>query len=314
MSSSYPIRAVAKLTGIPEDTLRAWERRYRAVTPRRSARGRLYSDKEIQRLLLLREAIDQGHSIGQIAIIADDQLRALLKKSAVFAREKTFGIGAKATLKQKPASDGDTSLGGVLAAIEAYDYTRAERELGRLATATPRPRDLVNRIAFPLMRTTGKRWHEGKFTIAQEHMITSLLSGLFASMLRLYAPTNPRAKVLMATPENEHHGFGILAAAMLTAAGGLGAIHLGTNLPTRDILHAARKTETNAILVGLRGAEPETAIRVLTEIHGKVIPRTRLWVGGASEKIAAVAPKLGWTVLRHFDDLELQLGFLGARF
>ena len=31
----YPIRAVSRLTGIGIDTLRAWERRYRAVTPTR---------------------------------------------------------------------------------------------------------------------------------------------------------------------------------------------------------------------------------------------------------------------------------------
>ncbi|MCX6620756.1 MAG: MerR family transcriptional regulator, partial [Acidobacteria bacterium] len=61
MPTLYPIRAVAKLTGIPVDTLRAWERRYRAVTPDRSARGRLYSDAEVRRLLLLRTAVDGGH-------------------------------------------------------------------------------------------------------------------------------------------------------------------------------------------------------------------------------------------------------------
>ena len=83
------------------------------------------------------------------------------------------------------------------------------------------------------MHIAGERWHAGKFAIAQEHMLTALLTGLFASMLRLYSPSNPPAKILMATPENEHHGFGILAAAMLTAAGGLGVIYLGTNLPPK---------------------------------------------------------------------------------
>ncbi|MGA2097480.1 MAG: MerR family transcriptional regulator [Candidatus Acidiferrum sp.] len=312
MASSYPIRAVARLTGIPEDTLRAWERRYQAVTPRRSSRGRLYSDKEIQRLVLLRESVEQGHSIGQIATVSDEQLRMLLRKSEDVALEKKSG---RETLrKQKPATDEDRSLEGVLAAVGAYDYARAERELGRLATATPNPRDLVHRVAFPLMRIAGERWHEGKFTIAQEHMLTSLLTGLFASMLRLYAPANPQAKVLLATPENEHHGFGILAAAMLTAAGGLGAIHLGTSLPTRDILQAARKTEASAILVGLCGAEPSTAIPVLREIESKAIPRTRLWVGGASARVSKVAAELDWTPLKDFNALERQLGFLGARF
>jgi hypothetical protein len=63
MPSSYSISAVAKLTGIPLDTLRAWERRYRTVIPKRAARGRVYSEEQIQKLLLLRRAVNQGHSI-----------------------------------------------------------------------------------------------------------------------------------------------------------------------------------------------------------------------------------------------------------
>jgi MerR family transcriptional regulator, light-induced transcriptional regulator len=313
MSSSYPIRAVTKLTGIPEDTLRAWERRYRAVTPRRSGRGRLYSDKEIQRLELLRDVVAQGHAIGQIATASDTRLRTLLRKSADLAIEE--GSGQEPAPKQKYAMREDAyGLGRMLAAVEAYDYARAERELGRLAAAIPSPRDLVHRLAFPLMRITGERWHDGKFTIAQEHMMTALLSGLFASMLRLYTPANPPAKLLMATPENEHHGFGILAAAMLSAAGGLGPIHLGTNLPTRDIIQAARKTDANVILLGLCGAKREAVIPVLREIKSNVLSRTKLWVGGASASAAKAAGELGWIVLKDFHALERQLGFLGTRF
>ena len=310
---SYPIRAVSKLTGIPEDTLRAWERRYGAVVPGRTSRGRVYSDKEIQRLILLRDGVEKGHSIGRIATFSDNRLRTLLRKSSDLAVEK--GAWEKSALKQKPVPDEDESvLGKLLAAVEAYDYGQAERELGRLAAATPSPRDLVHRVAFPLMHIAGARWHNGKFTIAQEHLITALLSGLFASMLRLYAPTNPQVKLLLATPENEHHGFGVLAAAMLTAAGGLGAIHLGTNLPTPDIIQAARKTEANVILLGMCGAKQETAIAALEEIRGKVLPRTKLWVGGASPPIAMAASKLHWTVLQDFHVLERQLGLLGAKF
>jgi MerR family transcriptional regulator, light-induced transcriptional regulator len=257
--------------------------------------------------------VAQGHAIGQIATASDIRLRTLLRKSVDSASEK--GSGQEPAPKQKFAMREDEyGLGRMLDAVEAYDYAQAERELGRLAAATPSPRDLVHRLAFPLMRIAGERWHDGKFTIAQEHMITALLSGLFASMLRLYAPANPRAKLLMATPENEHHGFGILAAAMLSAAGGLGPIHLGTNLPTRDIIQAARKTETNVILLGLCGAKSETAVPVLQAIQSKVLSRTKLWVGGASPPVAEAASKLGWIVLKDFQALERQLEFLGTRF
>jgi DNA-binding transcriptional MerR regulator/methylmalonyl-CoA mutase cobalamin-binding subunit len=310
MSSSYPIRAVAKLTGIPEDTLRAWERRYSAVTPRRAGRGRAYSDKEIQRLLLLREAVARGHSIGQIAAASDDRLRALLNKSTIIGQPKD----GKSPRKISSQENAESVLSSLLGAVEVYDYLRAERELARLSASISSPRELVHNLASPLMRITGERWHEGRFTIAQEHMITALLTGLFASMLRLYAPANPPAKVLMATPENEHHGFGILAGAMLAAAGGLGAIHLGTNLPTRDIIQAARKTEANAILLGMSGANTETVVTVMQEIQSKALSRTQLWIGGASDALAETGAELGWTVLKDFHALERQMALLGARF
>src|SRR5579872_4391542 len=89
MATSYPISAAAKLTGIPLDTLRAWERRYRTVIPKRVARGRLYSEEQIQKLLLLRRAVEQGHSIGQVAALGSRQLRELLEKSSAIAAAKS---------------------------------------------------------------------------------------------------------------------------------------------------------------------------------------------------------------------------------
>ena len=234
----YPIRAVSKLTGVPVDTIRAWERRHGAVVPSRSGRGRVFSEEQVQRLMLLRDAVARGFSIGQVAGVGNEELRALGKMPDLtgFDTEEKFETArAEATI-----------LEPVLAAIELFDYTAAERELNRLAAAMPDPREMVHEIALPLMRVTGERWHKGRFTIAQEHMVTALLSGLLAAMLRVYGNARPAAKVLMATPENEHHGFGILAAAMLTAAKGLGALHLGTNLPANEIVLAAKRTRADA--------------------------------------------------------------------
>ena len=67
----YPIRAVSRLTGISIDTLRAWERRHDAVTPVRDERGRMYTDADVARLRLLRQAVEQGHSIGRLAGLTD---------------------------------------------------------------------------------------------------------------------------------------------------------------------------------------------------------------------------------------------------
>ena len=50
----YKIGAVSKITGIGTETLRAWERRYKAVVPNRSESGdRVYSRDDLAKLFLL---------------------------------------------------------------------------------------------------------------------------------------------------------------------------------------------------------------------------------------------------------------------
>src|SRR6187200_3531359 len=75
--AGYPIRAVSKMTGIGIDTLRAWERRYGAVTPTRDDRGRMYTEADVERLRLLNGAVERGHSIGRLAGLSNDQLTEL---------------------------------------------------------------------------------------------------------------------------------------------------------------------------------------------------------------------------------------------
>jgi len=57
--SSHPIGAVVRRTGLKPELIRAWERRHHAIVPRRTAgRHRLYSDADVERLRLLRDATE----------------------------------------------------------------------------------------------------------------------------------------------------------------------------------------------------------------------------------------------------------------
>jgi DNA-binding transcriptional MerR regulator/methylmalonyl-CoA mutase cobalamin-binding subunit len=305
MLGSYPISAAARLTGLPLDTLRAWERRYHVVTPIRSPRGRLYSEEQIKRLILLRQAVEQGHSIGQVAGIRDRGLRQLLEN----------GTSLRATEPVSRATASEEVLMPILRAVERFDYAATDREINRLAAAMARPRDFVHQAALPLMRIIGERCHDGKCSIAQEHMLANLLSALLAAMVRTYSPSNPPARALLATPRNERHAFPTLAAAMLTAVAGLGVIYLGTDLPAADIVLAARKSETDVVLLSLSTAPGSETLEEFNHIARKLPRSTALWLGGA--------PGLGleqatagsrWLVLHDFGALEHQLAALGGRF
>ena len=120
MTTLYPIRAVAKLTGITLDTLRAWERRYGAVSPRQTNRGRQYGTQEVERLVRLRKLVQNGHAIGSIANLSDEELDSLLEK-------------ASRPQKSEPAGSEELHS-GVLVAIEDYDPMRASDELARIGS------------------------------------------------------------------------------------------------------------------------------------------------------------------------------------
>ena len=78
--ATYRIGAVSRLTGIPADTLRVWERRYGVVEPGRAeGRFRLYTRDDISRLALIKQLVDAGNAIGSVAGLTLDQLRERLE-------------------------------------------------------------------------------------------------------------------------------------------------------------------------------------------------------------------------------------------
>ncbi|HZX22900.1 MAG TPA: MerR family transcriptional regulator [Woeseiaceae bacterium] len=75
--NDYAIGAVSRLTGISTHTLRIWERRYGAVVAERTESGRrIYSRRDVEKLGLLKILVDRGFSIGQIANLDLEELRA----------------------------------------------------------------------------------------------------------------------------------------------------------------------------------------------------------------------------------------------
>ncbi|MCB1652587.1 MAG: MerR family transcriptional regulator [Pseudomonadales bacterium] len=68
----YPIREVARLTGINPVTLRAWERRYGLIVPHRTAKGhRLFSAAHIQRIQHILTWLNRGVSVSQVKPLLD---------------------------------------------------------------------------------------------------------------------------------------------------------------------------------------------------------------------------------------------------
>lgn len=271
----YPIRAVAQMTGISLDTLRAWERRYEAVTPRRSDRGRVYTEADVTRLRHLGALVDRGHAIGTIARLDDAQLTRLVESTEALSPGRSTAVPA-------------ARIDDITAALDSYDLATIEQALNRFA-AVLAPRDLIFAVILPLLSEIGRRWQGGTLRPAQEHLVSAIVRSVLGGLLRVLTRTEAVPRVVFAAPSGERHELGLLCAAVLAAAEGFGVVYLGPDLPAADIWHAASRAEAGIVIVSLTtpGAVTRAELRALAQRPAGIA----LWVGGPAA--AAALPLLG---------------------
>jgi DNA-binding transcriptional MerR regulator len=301
-SARYPIRAVSKLTGLGIDTLRAWERRHDAVTPVRDDRGRMYSDADVARLRLLRDAVERGHSIGRLAALDDDGLRRLL------APVQAVSAPAPAVLAR---TSPDTS--GITAALQHFDAAGIDQEIARLA-AVLRPVDLLRDVLMPALVQVGDDWYRGRAGIAQEHLMSSAVRHILGSFLRLHARRDAPTRLLFATLSGDRHEIGTLGAALLAASSGLGVAYLGPDLPARALVDSVQPAGAQVLVLGMTMATTgKTKERELRAIVRGLPKSVELWAGGrgALRYGSIISPR--GLVLADYAALQQELIRLGGR-
>ena len=298
----YPIRAVAKLTGVAIDTLRAWERRHRAVTPVRDDRGRMYTDADVARLRLLRGAVEHGHSIGRLAGLTDAELRHLAANT---------GASAVSAVEPPPRTSLDTAA--LTAALQTYDATAIDQQISRLAAVLP-PLELLRDVLMPVLAQVGDDWHRGPSRIAHEHLMSATMRNILGSFLRLYARPGASTRLLFATPAGERHEIGTLGAAMLAASSGLSVAYLGPDLPAGEIVESVSPAGAQVLVLGLTATSTgKTREHELRTIVRDLPKEVELWVGGrgALRYTALISPR--GLVLPDYNAYQRELVRVGGR-
>jgi DNA-binding transcriptional MerR regulator len=123
---TYRSGVAARLAGLSVETLRVWERRYDLSGTRRSARGqRLYTAAQVQRLGLLKQLVDRGHPIGQLASLSMDELRTLgdggVSREGIPVRPIDVVVVGMGLARRIAASPHDTLLLNVLASCSRFE-------------------------------------------------------------------------------------------------------------------------------------------------------------------------------------------------
>jgi DNA-binding transcriptional MerR regulator len=85
LNGKYNIKAVSNILGIQPSTLRAWERRYHIIAPKRNRAGhRLYTEEHIHILKWLMNKVSEGMMIGQaVQLLEGNRLQNNVQKEKI---------------------------------------------------------------------------------------------------------------------------------------------------------------------------------------------------------------------------------------
>lgn len=226
----YQIGTVSDMTGIPRNTLLAWERRYGLLDPQRNESGyRLYTEAEVRVLEQVKEYLDRGHRISEAV--------RLLRRTTVAAPESI-------------PEDGERALEAVRDTLKAHllDLDRAGAEGVRQRLVLFSFRQAIDGVYLPLLREVGEMWHEGHVSIAQEHFVSAFCrEQLIAMMHSLGAGPEGGLRVVCAGYPGEPHELGLLAVSVKLALRGCRVGYLGSDLPADELARAARHQDADLV-------------------------------------------------------------------
>lgn len=310
----HPIRVVAQRTGLTPATLRAWERRYGVVEPNRSEGGqRLYSDRDVERLLRLRLLSEGGRPIGMVATLDDAAAQALLEEDREGRRVVGAGRGEERTHVSTPPAQGVARVvDAAFRRVLALDAEGLEGALRR-AAMTLGADTFLESVVTPLLHQVGTAWTRNELGPAHEHLCTAVVERVLTWLTEPARAEAGAQRVVVATLPGERHGLGARLVSTAATLMGWQVMHLGVDLPPADIAHAARSVDAAAVALSL--VNPDTLPAVgpgLAELRMGLPEGTTILLGGAvASRLEPGALPAGTQVVAGLGGLRQALERLG---
>ena len=238
---NYEIKEVAELTGLAPARLRAWERRYEVVRPRRLAnRYRVYSSEQVALLRAFARLIAAGERIGDLM---QEPMESVLNRA-------------------ESSLDNGSPLPAMLVALRHFDRDR----LTALLSEERRGRQLegfVREVVLPLAELLGDQWALGKLSVAVEHLASEVVISILKRELGLDRGNGP--VLLAACLQGERHEWGLLCHLTLLARDGWRVRYLGADLPLHDLVDAAWTVHPGCLAIS--AADPANVEALLPELR-----------------------------------------------
>jgi DNA-binding transcriptional MerR regulator/methylmalonyl-CoA mutase cobalamin-binding subunit len=223
----YSPAQIERLTQIPMNTLRAWERRYGVPKPNRGPGGhRMYSESDVQTLLWLQKQLAAGIPIGHAI------------------------AGMKSHQPEGPRQSPEALAEELVLAGRALDERRFDKILSDATALHPVERVCLEIIA-PALQRVGELWETGEVSVTVEHFISSQCQAHLYAMMRTLPLPAARPLLFVASTESELHSIPALLLTVLLRRHGWRAMYFGANLQPEDVAAVLPDTRPDALLLSV---------------------------------------------------------------
>ncbi len=244
-SRTYPIKAVSKLTGLSLHVIRAWERRYNVVSPLRTdTNRRLYSNADVEKLILLKDASKRGYSIGNIADLSVEELKLIVGKTdeRIIPHPESVNISSE---------DYDSDyLTNSIEAVKNMNVKALERELYQAMAGLPQFR-FIEEVISPLLERIGEMWKNGDIRIVNEHISTAVIRKFLTSLIDNNTIPENAPSIIIATPKGQLHELGALIIAAIASSDGWSVTYMGPDLPGEEIAAAIKRLKPQIVALSI---------------------------------------------------------------
>jgi DNA-binding transcriptional MerR regulator len=254
------IRTIARLTGIREATLRAWERRYGFPRPHRNESNyRVYSREEVEHIRRVAKLISEGLAVSE-----------------AIAQVRTTPVGELPVLERL--------VERFWSAVMVMDGDEADRVLGE-ARAAMDVESYCDTLLLPLLREMGSR-----LDIAREHLASALIRQRLRALLLAEDSRPEGPRVVLACPERDQHEGGLLALGLHLKRRGWRVTLLGADTPTEALQAACQQMRPELVALSfVRRREPADIEQVMRASVGACAPALVVVGGpGAREHLKAI--------------------------
>lgn len=242
----YTIKHAAQQVGITTATLRAWERRYAVVSPKRTDGGyRLYDQHDVEMLRSMKHLMHQGWQPG----LAAEEAKRLAEQTGPGTLRSA--VARSDAARTSPSLDSGSLGSELIAAAAALDTSELAAVLDQLFALNSFETVMTQHV-FPALAELGEAWSDGRVSVAGEHLAShAVMRRLGVAYEAAGASGQGGPRVALGMAPGSRHEIGLLAFAVTARRHGISTDFLGADLPIDDWLGVEDHRDLAAVVLTL---------------------------------------------------------------